>query len=432
MAAIIEPYRTVRPGPSPTHEENAMTRYLLAIAGMIVLIAAAPARAQEPIRVGFLTALTGALSQPGKEMQNGIELLLQEHRQTLSGRRIELTVLDTASNPAIALAKARELVEQRKVHVIIGPLAAFEAYAVAPYVNTHRVPMISPSAAADDLTQRKATAFFVRASSNSSLPTQPFGTYAAKTLGYRKIATIADDFAFGHEVVAGFHRAFEDAGGQIVQKLWPPLGTTDQGPYISQLRRDVDAVFVGFAGIAALRFFKQYEDAGLKGKLPLLANQTAVDESLLRSMGDEVVGVVSTMHYSAALDTPANRRFVAAYRQAFGGNDPGYYSVGAYTAGLFLKQGLEKVGGKVEDTDAFLKAVRAVAIPDAPGGSIALDRHGNPVHNVYIRRVERKEGRLQNTVIHTFENVGQFWTYAEAEFLSAPAYSRNHPPCRAC
>ncbi|MGH7325696.1 MAG: ABC transporter substrate-binding protein [Candidatus Rokuibacteriota bacterium] len=404
----------------------------LAIAASLVALAVAPAAAQEPIRVGFLTALTGALAQPGKEMQNGIELLLQEHRSTLARRPIQLTVLDTASNPSVALAKARELVEQRKVHVIIGPLAAFEAYAVAPYANTHRVPTISPSAAADDLTQRKAVPFFVRATSNSSLPTQPFGTYAAKTLAHRKIATIADDFAFGHEVVAGFQRAFEDAGGQIVQKLWPPLGTTDQGPYISQLRRDVDAVFIGFAGIAALRFLKQYEDAGLKGRTPVLANQTAVDEALLRTMGDEAIGVVSTMHYSAALDTPVNRKFVAAYRQAFSGNDPGYYSVGAYTAGLFLKQALEKVAGRIEDADAFLKALRAVAIADAPGGPIRLDQYGQPVHNVYIRRVERKDGRLQNTVIHTIENVSQFWNYPEAEFLNAPPYSRTHPPCRYC
>jgi branched-chain amino acid transport system substrate-binding protein len=408
-----------------------MIRRLAALVSLAA-IAATPAAAQEPIRVGFLTALTGALAQPGKEMQNGIELMLQDHRGTLAGRPIQLTVLDTASNPAVALAKARELVEHRKVHALIGPLAAFEAYAIAPYANTHRVPTISPSAAADDLTQRKATPFFVRATSSSSLPTHPFGSYAAKTLGYKRVATIADDFAFGHEVVADFQRAFEDAGGQVVQKLWPPLGTTDQGPFINQIRRDVDGVFIGFAGIAALRFLKQYADAGLRGRIPLLANQTAVDEALLRSMGDEAIGVVSTMHYSAALETPANRKFVTSYRHAFGGNDPGYYSVGAYTAGLFLKQALEKVSGRIEDTDAFLKSLRAVEITDAPGGPIRLDTHGQPVHNVYIRRVERKEGRLQNTVIHTFEAVSQFWTYPEAEFLKAPPYSRNHPPCRSC
>src|SRR5262249_53698973 len=155
------------------------------------LLGATPVLAQEPIRVGFLTILTGPLASPGKDMENGIELFMKEQGGTLAGRRIELTVLDTAGQPAGTLAKSREMVVQREVNVIIGPLAAFEAYAIAPYINQQRIPTISPSAAADDLTQRKATPFFVRATSNSSLPTQPFGTYAAKTLRYKKIATIA-------------------------------------------------------------------------------------------------------------------------------------------------------------------------------------------------------------------------------------------------
>ena len=403
----------------------------VALALMLLSVLAGPALAQEPIRLGFVTILTGPLAAPGKDMENGIELFLKEHNYTLSGRNVEITVLDSGGQPAGTLAKSRELVEQRKVHVMIGPLAAFEAYAIAPYVNQHKIPTISPSAAADDLTQRKATPYFVRATSTSSQATQPFGTYAAKTLKYRKIATIADDFAFGHEVVAGFHKAFEDAGGQIVQKLWPPLGAADQTPYITQLKKDVDAVFIGFAGVAALRFLKQFEEAGLKGKIPVLANQTAVDESLLKNMGDEALGVVSTMHYSAALDTAANRKFVAAYRQAYGA-DPGYYSVGAYSAGLFLKQALEKIGGKVENGEAFLKALRSVSIADAPGGPIRLDKYGQPVHNIYVRRVERKDGRLQNVVVQTIENVTQFWTYPEDEFLKQPPYSRNYPTCKSC
>src|SRR5207247_1241761 len=212
-------------------------------------------------------------------------------------------------------------------------------------------------------------------------------------------------FAFGHEVVAGFHKAFEDAGGQIVQKLWPPLGAADQAPYIGQLRRDIDAVLIGFAGVAALRFVKQFEDAGLRGKIPVLANQTAVDEALLRNMGDEALGIVSTMHYSAALDTPANRGFVGAYRKAFG-TEPGYYSVGAYTAGLFLKQALEKVGGKVEDTDAFLKALRGVTIADAPGGPIRLAEPVAVEYDVMVSVLEYERRRRHPILI--FEKVAGY------------------------
>jgi len=138
----------------------------LALSALSVL-AAAPATAQEGIRVGFVTILTGPLAAPGKEMENGIELFLQQQKRTLAGRRVELTVVDSGGQPAGTLARARELVEQRRVRVVLGPLAVFEAYALAPYVNAQHIPTISPSAAADDLTQRKATQFFVRATSTS-------------------------------------------------------------------------------------------------------------------------------------------------------------------------------------------------------------------------------------------------------------------------
>src|SRR5436190_18776626 len=159
----------------------------LALSALSVL-AAAPATAQEGIRVGFVTILTGPLAAPGKEMENGIELFLQQRQNTLAGRRVELTVVDSGGQPAGTLARARELVEQRKVHVIIGPLAAFEAYAIAPYVNAQNVPTISPSAGGDDLTQRKASLRLVRETSSASHPTQRFGTDGANTRAYKKVA----------------------------------------------------------------------------------------------------------------------------------------------------------------------------------------------------------------------------------------------------
>jgi len=408
-----------------------ISQAMFAAALLIGVMADQAQAAQEPIRLGFLTTKTGPLAAPGKEMENGIVLFLEEHNYTLAGRKVELTSQDTATQPPVTLTKTRELVERTKAHIIIGPLAAFEAYAIIQYVNDNKVPLISPSAAADDLTQRKATPYFVRAASTSSQPMHPFGTYAAKTLGYKRIATIADDFAFGHELVAGFHRTFEDAGCQVVQKLWPPLGTVDFGPYMGQLKKDVDAIFAGFAGIGGVRFAKAFQEYGLKGKVPYLAGQVAVDEALLRNMGDEAVGVISAAHYTAALAIPANQKFAQAYRPKFG-QDPGYYPEGAYTAGLMLKQALEKVGGKIEDREAFLRALRGVTLAETPAGPVRLDKYGQPVHNIYIRKVERKDGRLQNIVIHTFENVNQFYTYNEADYLKAPPYSRENPPCKHC
>jgi branched-chain amino acid transport system substrate-binding protein len=285
--------------------------------------------------------------------------------------------------------------------------------------------------AADDLTQRKRSPYLVRVGWASSQPSHPFGKYAHDVLKYRKIAVIAYDFAFGWEVVAGFQRTFEEAGGQIVQKLWPPLGNADFAPYVSQLKRDVDAVFAQFSGADALRFAKQYAESGLKGKVPLVGGGTFTDEHVLRTMGDEVLGVVTPLHYSAALETPANKQFAQAYEAKYK-QVPSYYSEGTYVAGLAMKAALEAAGGDVENADRFLAALRKVNLSDVPRGPVRFDDYGNPIMNIYVRKVERVGGRLQNTVIHTFPAVSQFWTYKPDEFLKQPVYDRNNPPCKHC
>src|SRR5262249_40354218 len=154
-------------------------------------------------------------------------------------------------------------------------------------------------------------------------------------------------------------------GGQVVQKLWPPLNTPDFAPYLAQLRRDVDAVFCIFSGADALRFSKQYAEAGLKGKLPLVCGGTFTDEHVLRTMGDEVLGVVTALHYSAALATPANRKFAQAYEAKFK-QIPSYYSEGTYVGGIAMKTALEAIGGDIESGDKFLAALRRVDLSDAP------------------------------------------------------------------
>jgi branched-chain amino acid transport system substrate-binding protein len=402
---------------------------MLLAAGLAVAagLVALPAAAQEPIRVGFLTVKSGALAAGGRQMEEGLALFLKERNNTLAGRKVVLFTADTAGQPAQTKAKAQELVERDKVQVIIGPLAAFEALAIDDYIRQVKIPVISPSAAAEDLTQRKTNPWFVRAVGTSAQPSQALGEYAAKTLGYKRIATIGDDFAFGHEGVAGFQRVFEDNGGKVVQKLWAPLNVADYGTYISQLNGKVDAVFIAFAGANGPRFLKQYRDYGLK--VPVLGSMTAVDEGILKNMGDEALGVVSSGWYTAAIDTPANKAFTQAINRDYGA-DPGYYTIGAYGAGLMLEQALKATGGKIEDKDAFMKALRAVTVANDPRGTIKLDDYGNPVMNVYIRKVERKDGKLVNTVLKTYPDVSQFWTYDAKQFLASPVYARDQPPAK--
>jgi branched-chain amino acid transport system substrate-binding protein len=403
----------------------------LVLTALLAITAGSAWGQRGPIKIGMFVPLTGPLAANAKEMVNGLTLFLAEHGNRLAGREVRVIVEDTEAKPATALTKARALVESHGVHVLVGPLSTAEAYAVLPYIEARKLPTLSPTVAAEDLTQRRRSAYVVRTGWSAGQPAHPFGRWVYETLKYRKIAIVAQDFAFGHESSAAFQRTFEETGGQIVQRLYAPLGTADYAPYLAGLKRDADAVYVAAAGADALRFTRQYADAGLKARLPVIGSGNFTDEHVLRSMGDEALGIVTALHYSAALATPVNRRFVQAYEAKYG-QMPSYYSEGTYTGGIVLKAALEAAGGDVEDAGKILAALHRVTLTDAPRGPVKFDEYGHPVQNVYVRRVERVDGRLQNTVIHTFPSVSQFWTYRPDEYLKNPVYSREWPLCKGC
>jgi branched-chain amino acid transport system substrate-binding protein len=415
--------------------EGMGNKSMVVIMGVLALLVGAGVGAvwaqKGPVKIGVITPMTGAAAAIGKDMVNGLSMYLEQNEQQIAGRKVEVIVEDSQGQPNVALTKLRKLVENDKVHVLIGEVFAHIGYAMAPRVDEYKVPMLYPVIAADDLTQRKPATWVVRTGWTSSQPSHPFGEWVYKTLGYKRVAVIAIDYAFGWEVVGGFQKTFEEAGGQIVQKLWPPLGTTDFAPYLAQIRRDADAVFALMVAASALRFPKQYQDAGLKARLPLIGGGTSFDEFVLPSLGDEAIGGITPLIYSAALETPENSRFVKAYRTKFG-KVPSYFSETSYTAGRWINEAAKAIDGNVENNEAFLAALRKVEIPDAPRGPIKLDTYGNPIQNIYIRKVEKKDGELWNTVIHTFPAVSQFWKYPPEEFLKQPVYSRDFPPCPHC
>jgi len=388
----------------------------------------APAIAQsEPARIGLLTVKTGPLAQGGIQMEQGLTLFLKDRDNTLAGRKVEMISADTGGNPAGAKTKAQELVERNKVDVIVGPLAAFELLAITDYIAEAKVPMLS-LAAADDMTQRKPNPFFIRASATSSQCNHPLADYAAKEMKLKAVAEITEDFAFGYEQAGGFQRVFEDVGGKIVQKIWPPLVTADYTPYLAQIS-DVDGVWNGFAGSNPVKFMKQYADMGLKDKYPVVGGWTAYDDALLKSFGDEAVGAVSASWYSTELDTPSNKKFIAGM-QRDNQNLPGGYAAGTYINGMVIEAALQKTGGRTEDKQALIDALRSVSLTDTPRGAFRFDHLGNVVGNVFIRKLERKDGKLVNSIVKTYADVGQFWTYDEKKYLAAPVYTRDAAPVK--
>src|SRR5882757_402762 len=212
----------------------------------------------ENLRVGFLTVRTGPLAAGGRQMEEGINLLLKERNFAFAGRKVDIFFADTAGQSALAKTRTQEMVEREKVHVIIGPLATFEALAIDDYIRTAGVPLITPtSAAQNDLAQQKKNEYVIHAVGTAAQPTHVLGEFAAKKLGLKRVASVADDFTYGHEGAAGFQHTFEDAGGKIVQKLWPPLNVPDYGSYLGQLKPDLDGLYAGFAGTNGLRFLRQ-------------------------------------------------------------------------------------------------------------------------------------------------------------------------------
>ena len=406
----------------------------LAAAPVAAASFAAPAQADE-LKIGFMAPKTGIFTQLGTDMQNGFEMYLAEHNNMLGGMPVKFIVEDTQGKPDTAVAKANKLILQDKVTMLVGGVLATTGYAVAPVATNAKMLYIGSIATADDLGQRKQKQFpyMVRPTFVPSQPTHPLGQWACEQ-GYKKVVTIAADYAFGHETLGGFQQTFEDCGGKVIQKIWPPIGTKDFGPYIPTIKSDADAIFTLMVGPMSLQFPKQLRAAGVKK--PIIAGGTSYDEFILPSMGNEVIGDVSAFMYSAALDTPKNEAFVKKYRAKYG-KVPSYYSEANYTTAQWIDETLKKAGGKYPGALPFIELMRSIEI-DAVRGHLSLDETNTVVGPIYIKKVEKKKmfgypkEELWNTVIKTYPKVSQFWTYDKAKFLAQPVYSRSFPPCKYC
>ncbi len=400
---------------------------IAALALCLVLGPAAKADAEKEVRLGFLASLTGFAAQQGKDCLNGFKMYLDEIGYDMAGVKVKLSVGDTELKPAVAVTKAEKLIRHDKIDILVGGVLGSTGYALAAIANREKILYISSIPSGDDMTQRKRSKWVLRTGWTSSQPSHPFGKWAYEQ-GYRKIIMIGPDYAFGHENLGGFHKSFEDAGGKVIQKLWYPIGTMDFGPYLPLFKKEADAVYALMIGANPGPFLKQYRASGF-GK-PLLGGGITTDEAVLPGMGDEALGVVTALQYSAALDTPKNKAFVEKYRKLYG-KVPSYFADSNYATAQWIHETIKRLKGDISNIDRFIEEFQKVRI-DAPRGPVSMDKYGNPVHNTYIRKVERVGGELQNTVIATYPATSQFWNYDPEEFLKQPVYTRNFPPCKYC
>ena len=335
--------------------------------------------------------MTGLFAQVGKDMVDGFQMYLDEHGGKLGGADVKFIVEDDQAKPDLGVTKAKKLILQDKVQMFIGGVLASTGYALAPVSTAEKTIYIPSIPAADDLTQREAGKYpyLIRTGWSSSQPHHALGAWACDQ-GYKKIVAVAADYAFGYESAGGFQKAFEDCGGKVVQKIWPPLGNKDFGPFIPTIKADADAVFSLMVGPMAAQFPKQLRAAGYKK--PILGGGTSYDEFALPFMGDEVVGDVSALQYSAALTTPKNEAFVKAYRAKYG-KVPSYFSESNYTTAQMIDETMKKTGGKWPGSEAFIKIMSA--LKDRRGARAGVvRRHAQPGAE-HLHQEGREEGDVR-------------------------------------
>ena len=386
------------------------------------------ARAQDStIKVGLLTPLTGVVASGGREMVEGTQFYFDSIGNNIAGRKVELIIEDDASNPDTALQKARRLVEQANVNFLIGNLLANTGLAVANYVKGTGTPYFIPIIAADDLTQRQRIKNVIRvAGYSASAFTHPLGDWALKQ-GYKKIATVSQDYTFGHEQCGGLCQVFTEGGGEIVQQFWHPLNTADFSPYLGQIANmKVDAVFAMETGADATRFIQQYASFGLKGKIPLLGAMNATDQSVIRTLGDECEGIISPAHFAEGSTVPVTKKFVDDYTAKYQ-KIPSLYGFSMFSGAMWVSEAIKKMGGKIDDREAFIDTVLKTDLTGSPlGTTVKLDAYGNPIYDVYIRKVvKRPDGKFWNVPTETYKDVSQFWKYDPETYLKQPPYSRT-------
>ena len=386
---------------------------LFAMVTALAFVTSAPAFAQAPkppIKIGFITVLTGGLAAAGKEMEQGFRLALEEVRGEVAGRKVEVLVEDTEAKPDIGLTKARKLVENDRVHLLAGVLHSGVSLAVGSYVAGKGTPLVITNAIAKSLTQDKRSPNIFRTSWAGAQAYFPFGPYVVGKLGYRRLVVTYADYAAGQDMGIGFMEYFKRAGGEVVDTVTPPLGTADFAPYLAKIVARVgatDAVWAWFPGADAVRFVKQYVEFGLKEKIPLVAGGSLVEETVLPAQGKAALGIISADIYTPTWESPENRAFVAAFQKRYN-MTPSRYADQGYTGARVILEALKAVNGQIEDVPRFLSALRKVEVVTGRG-PIRFDSHQNAILNVQFRQVREVGGKIENVVLEVIPGVDQYW-----------------------
>ena len=380
-----------------------LERRSLLIAAAAALLGVGSAQAQETVKIGLVLPMTGASSTTGKQAEAAVRLFLQQNGTTVAGKKIELILKDDTGTADVTKRIAQELVVNDKVSVLMGFGLTPLALAVAPIATQAKVPQIVTAAATAIITEQSP--FIVRTSFTLPQATVPMSEWAAAN-GIKKVVTLVSDYGPGIDAEKAFKEKFSAAGGTVAEELRVPLRNPDFAPFLQRVKDAApDALFVFVPSGFGSTFVKQFAERGLdKAGIRLIGTGDVTDDDLLNDMGDVMLGVVNTHHYSAAHPSPENKAFVEAFKKANNGMRPNFMAVGAYDGMQLFYKALEKTKGAT-DGAGLVEAMKGMSWTSVRGPVTIDPQTRDIIQDIYVRKVEKVNGELWNVEFATVPQV---------------------------
>src|SRR6202034_1769253 len=379
-------------------------RYLLAVAcAAIALAVANRARAEDSVKIGLILPMTGQQQSTGKQISAAAKLFMAQQGDTVAGKKIELIIKDDGAVPDNTKRIAQELIVNQKVAFVAGFGVTPAALSVAPLSAESKTPEIVTAAGTSIITEKSP--YIARTSFTLAHSAVPMADWAFDN-GIKKVVTMISDYAPGVDAEKSFVAEFKKKGGEVAESIRFPLANPDFAPFLQRAAdQKPDAIFVFVPSGQGGTFVKQFVERGLdKAGIKIIGPGDVMDDDLLNGMGDTVIGTVTAHIYSADHDSALNKEFVAAFKKANDGMRPNFMAVSAYDGMNLIYEALKKAGGKT-DGDSLIAAIKGMAW-ESPRGPVSIDPQTRDIiQNVYIRKVEKKNGQLYNVEFATFPAV---------------------------
>ncbi|MDB5776753.1 MAG: transporter substrate-binding protein [Herbaspirillum sp.] len=378
----------------------------LLFAAAATLITATAAQAAGTIKIGLIAPFSGPFADYGKQMEGGIKAYMKQHGDTVAGKKIELIIRDTTGpSPEIAKRLAQELVVRDKVDFLAGFGLTPEALAVAPIAEQAKKPMIIMNAATEIIASKSN--YIARFSMTLPQVSAPLASWALKN-NIKKVVTLVADYGPGIDAETAFKNTLTAGGGTIIESIRTPLNNPEFAPFIQRIKdAKPEAVFLFVpAGEQGIAFMKAYRERGLAAAgIKVIATGDLTDDHILAALGDPVLGVITSFHYSAAHNSPENKIFLQQFAAANpNGGRPNFMAVGAYDGMAAIYEVSQKLNGNI-DGDKAMAILKGMKL-NSPRGPIMIDPQTRDiVQTMYIRKVEKVGGALYNVEFDKLENV---------------------------